>query len=103
MNWVLKGLAHQRDDDIQEEKKCSEPTHNIRKVLRTPQLSVLAELPPPRPEIDRQIQKQSLWPSRIKLGQRRMLKDANKRSCSSLFGDFAKAIFPGSHCCLLDH
>lgn len=32
----LKGLNTQRDDDIQEEKKCSEPIHNIRKVLRTP-------------------------------------------------------------------
>jgi hypothetical protein len=54
-------------------------------------------------ETDGQIQKQSLWPSRIKLGQKKMVKDANKRSCSSLFGTFAKAFFPISHCCLLDH
>lgn len=28
---VLKGLTHQRDDDIQEEKKCSEPITTLGK------------------------------------------------------------------------
>lgn len=97
----LKGLNifFQRNDHIQEkgDKNCSEPIHRRMKAF-CPCCFATSQA-----ETDGQIQNQSLWPSRIKLGQRKMVKDANKRGCSSLFGAFAKAFFPISHCCLLDH
>lgn len=37
-----------------------------------------------------------------KLGLEKLVKDAKERSCSSLFLGLTHAIFPSSHCCLLD-